>query len=509
MILKRSSGVLMHPTSLPGRFGIGDLGQAAYRFVDFLEQSGQTLWQVMPLCPTGYGDSPYQGFSAFAGNPYLINLDQLVEDGWLSEGSLSDVPDFPVDRVDYGPVIEYKMDMLKSAYHNFKEKADGKAHEAILQFKKENAFWIEDFTLFMALKDAHEGESWRKWGKEITLSHARAKKKWRKKLADTIQAHTFYQHLFFEQWKALRKYANNKKIKIVGDIPIFVAYDSADVWANRNLFYLDRSGCPTAVAGVPPDYFSETGQLWGNPLYRWKKKDADYQWWIERIRISLRLFDVIRLDHFRGFEAYWEVPADEETAINGKWVKGPGADLFHALINEFGSELPIIAEDLGVITEPVRKLRDQFQFPGMKILQFAFGDGATCTDLPHNYSTRGCVVYTGTHDNDTTRGWYEKTATEEERDYVRRYLGVDGHDICWDLIRLAFMSIANAAIVTIQDLLNLGGEARMNLPGNSGGNWSWRFKEGDINEFISSRLKELSETYGRNIKPKIKSELVV
>ncbi len=500
MQFERSSGVLLHPTSLPGRFGIGDLGQSAYLFVDFLEQAGQTLWQVMALGPTGFGDSPYQCFSAFAGNPYLISLDLLKDEGFLNEDNLADEPGFPADNVEYGPVIEYKMSKLKIAYNNYRQQATGEQRQAVTKFEEDHSFWLGDFAFFMALKEAHDGQPWLKWDPTIGLGRPKAIKEWRARLYDTIQAQIFYQYLFFHQWSALKEYANRKGIRIIGDIPIFVALDSADVWSTRHLYYLDDVGNPTFVAGVPPDYFSKTGQLWGNPLYRWKEMGKDgYRWWVERIRFSLELYDIIRLDHFRGFEAFWRIAAKEETAIRGKWIKGPGAKLFKVLKQSLG-DVPIIAEDLGVITSEVRKLRDRFNFPGMKVLQFAFGSKATNTDLPHNYSTSNCVVYVGTHDNDTIVGWYKDSSTQSERDHVRLYLGIDGKDINWDLIRLAFMSIADMAVVSMQDLLGLGAECRMNFPGKPEGNWAWRVNESVFSDLLlQHRLKDLSHLYGRNI----------
>lgn len=503
---KRSSGILLHPTSLPGNYGIGDLGQAAFEFVDFLVNAGQTLWQVMPLGPTGYGDSPYQCFSAMAGNPYLISLTALKRDGYLSEDDLQDSPDFPRHQVDYGPVIEYKMAKLHTAYQNYKSNGNGDAKKAVAAFAEKHQVWLEDYALFMAIKQAHEGAEWLKWDEDIRLGKPAAKKAWRKKLADSVDAHIFFQYLFFQQWTTVREYANEKGIRIIGDIPIFVALDSADVWSNRDLFFLDESGNPTFVAGVPPDYFSATGQLWGNPLYDWHKMEKNnFAWWIERIKMTMEMFDILRLDHFRGFEAYWRVPADEDTAMNGKWVKGPDAKLFKAIRDALG-DVPIIAEDLGVITDKVRALRDKFDFPGMKVLQFAFGDDPENLDLPHMFDTPNCVVYTGTHDNNTTKGWYEDTSTAAERDKVRRYLGVDGYDISWDMIRLALMSIAEMAIIPMQDLLSLGTHARMNFPSKSEGNWAWRVLPHELADHVSNRLKDLTYLYSRNLPPELKKK---
>ncbi len=498
MNFERSSGILLHPTSMPGPYGIGDLGKIAYQFVDFLVEAGQTLWQVMPLCPTGYGDSPYQGFSAFAGNIYLISLDKLVDEGWLTKEDIANPPAFPKEKVDFGPVIQYKMAKLLAAFQNFKAKATPEQKKALAAFQKEHKYWLDDFALFMALKEAHGGKHWNEWHPDIAVAKPSAKKAWRSTQAAAIEAHIFYQFEFFRQWHALRDYANTKNVKIIGDVPIFVAYDSADVWAHPDLFFLDDKGRPTVVAGVPPDYFSETGQLWGNPLYHWEKMEADgFAWWKERMRTTLELFDILRLDHFRGFEAFWEVPAKDTTAVNGKWAKGPDAKLFIALEKEFG-KMPIIAEDLGVITSKVVKLRDRFGFPGMKILQFAFGGNPTSLDLPHNFITHNCVVYTGTHDNDTTAGWYKNSSTPIEQDFVRRYVHADGNNIAWDLARLAMMSIADIALIPMQDLIGLGSEARLNFPGKSEGNWAWRLVDGQVSMDLAGRLRDITLIYGRN-----------
>ncbi len=515
MSFSRTSGILLHPTSLPGRFGIGDLGAEACRWVDFLTGAGQKLWQILPLGPTGFGDSPYQCFSAFAGNPYLISPEKLAEDGLLSKSDLDDAPDFPDHTVDYGPAIQFKLQLLDKVYRNFKAGAGSAALRAELEaFNKAQAAWLDDFALFMALKDSHNGAVWSTWESELVSRQPTAMAAARSQLADEIDSQRLRQFLFFRQWLAVKAYANRAGIKIIGDIPIFVAYDSADVWAHPELFYLDEDGKSTVVAGVPPDYFSATGQLWGNPLYRWEVfKQTGYAWWIERFRATLTFVDTVRLDHFRGFEAYWEIPADMPTAEIGKWVKGPGADFFSALraalgdASSFGfahasratslsTGLPIIAEDLGVVTPEMVALRDQFGLPGMKVLQFAFSSDATDPFLPHNYP-RNCVVYSGTHDNDTTRGWYENSSTESERDFARRYLGRDGSDIAWDLIRLAFSSVADMAVVPLQDVLSLGTEARMNLPGHPAGNWGWRFQRGQLNDQSQGQLKELAKLYLR------------
>lgn len=495
MSFPRSSGILLHPTSLPSRYGIGDLGGEAFRWVDFLVSANQKLWQILPLGPTGFGDSPYQCFSAFAGNPYLISPDKLLADGLLSRSDLESVPTFLNDNVDYGPAIQYKLSLLDKVYVNYK-------HTRILRdefesFKQKNSVWLDDFALFMALKESHGGAVWSTWEDELVSRQPQALKAAREKYADAVESQELRQFLFFRQWEAIKSHAHRHGIKIIGDIPIFVAYDSADVWAHPKLFYLDEHGKPTVVAGVPPDYFSATGQLWGNPLYRWDiLKRNNYAWWIERFRATLTMVDIVRLDHFRGFEAYWEIPFGMPTAEVGKWIKGPGADFFNVVKSSFGGSLPIIAEDLGVVTKEMTALRDQFDLPGMKVLQFAFSSDGSDLFLPHNF-THNCVVYSGTHDNDTSRGWYESSSTERERDFARRYLGRDGSDIAWDLIRSAFSSVADMAVVPLQDVLNLGTQARMNLPGCASGNWGWRFAWSQINDGMRERLKEMTLLYGR------------
>jgi 4-alpha-glucanotransferase len=508
MRFPRSCGILLHSTSLPGRYGIGDLGDAAYRFADFLAESGQTLWQVMPLGPTGYGDSPYQCFSAFAGNPLLVSPDRLLEEGLLDEIDLVDVPPFPAKHVDYGWIIQWKTALLHRSYQVFQERASQEQRGDLWVFSEQHASWLDDYALFMALKEHHGGAVWTAWDRAAATREGAALAYWRDKLTDSIQEQRYRQFLFFRQWAALKTYANERGIRFIGDIPIFVAHDSADVWANLHLFYLDQAGNPTVVAGVPPDYFSATGQLWGNPLYRWNVLAHNgYDWWVARFRSVLELVDIIRLDHFRGFEAYWEIPAGTSTAETGQWVKGPGANLFRRLAEMLG-ELPIIAEDLGVITPEVEALRDEFAFPGMKVLQFAFASDATNPFLPHNF-TPNCVVYTGTHDNDTTAGWFRSSSTPEERKYARQYLDTDGEEIAWDFIRLAYSSVANMAVVPLQDVLGLGSEARMNYPSTLGGNWTWRYTEGALTDDLSRRLLELAQTYGRMPWPEREVEVKV
>ena len=449
----------------------------------------------MPLGPTGYGDSPYQCFSAFAGNPFLISLEALAKDGLLDPRELAASPVFPADRVDYGPVIEFHLAMLRSAFDTFRTKATAAQRAAHERFVAAQAGWLNDFSLFMAAKELNCYRMWSDWS---TGKHAH----------DVPQSaemdmhaafHRFVQFVFFSQWFALRSYANKKNVKIIGDMPIFVAYDSADVWAHPELFHLDEKGQMTSVAGVPPDYFSKTGQLWGNPLYNWDVcAKEEFAWWISRFRWLFEVVDEVRIDHFRGFAACWSVPAGSKTAEKGKWIAAPGKELFTAVRTALGS-LPLIAEDLGVITPEVEQLRDSFGFPGMKILQFAFDGKASNPFLPHNHR-RTCVVYSGSHDNDTAKGWY-RTAGDKMRDQVRRYLGRDGSDIAWDLIRAALASTARYAIVPLQDILDLDSEARMNFPGKPEGNWQWRFKEGMLTDFTAARLKDLATLYGRVPEP--------
>ncbi len=506
MKFPRCSGIVMHVTSLPGRFGIGDLGEEAYRFVDFLAEAGQSYWQVLPLSPTGYGDSPYQGLSAFAGNPLLISPEKLVEIGHLAASDLDPalVPPFPADRVDFGPVIRYKTGLLERAYARFCAQAPADQKEAFDRFCVEQASWLDDLALFMALKEAHGLRPWHEWEPELVTRQPQALARWHDRLADAIQAQKYRQWQFFEQWLALKRYANEKGIRLIGDIPIFVALDSTDVWANAHLFHLDEHRQPTVVSGVPPDYYSETGQLWGHPLYRWEvMADDGYRWWIDRFRMAFTQADVVRIDHFRGFYNYWEVPAGEKTAVKGRWLYGPGADLFDAVTRALG-EVAIIAEDLGDFDRESRAgvdaLQARFGYPGMKVLTFAFGSGPTHPFLPHNY-TRDYVVYTSSHDSDTVVGWYRNGSTESERDYVRRYLGRDGSDIAWDLIRLAWASVANTAMAPVQDLLSLGSEARMNTPSTLGPpNWCWRLRPGELTPAVAERLLELTTIYGRAIR---------
>jgi 4-alpha-glucanotransferase len=493
--LPRSSGILLHPTSLPGGHGIGDLGGEAYRFVDVLVAAKQTAWQVLPLGPTGYGDSPYQCFSSFAGNPLLISPDQLIADGLLAVDDLAGAPTASADRVEYGPVIASKRALLAKAARRFKSGANRALEADFEAFQREQAPWLDDFALFVALKDAHGGAIWTAWGQGIATRNSGALERWKGRLADAISDQKIIQFLFFHQWQALKRYANERGVRLIGDMPIFVAHDSADVWSRADLFFLDRRGEPTVVAGVPPDAFSATGQLWGNPLYRWDAMaEQGYAWWIERLRSTLWLVDVVRIDHFIGFTRCWEVPAGETTAKNGRWVPGPGAGIMLAFQKALGP-LPVIAEDLGFVTPEVEALRDRFQLPGMKVLQFAFDGDASSPYLPHNYSPN-CVVYTGTHDNDTTVGWFA-SAPPSQRSLAQRYLARSGEDIAHDFIRLAMSSVADTAIVPLQDVLALGTEARMNIPGHSAGNWAWRFRRDMLLGWHVDRLREMVELYGR------------
>ncbi len=501
MKFHRRSGILLHPTSLPGRFGIGDLGDAAFRLVDFLQSAGQAYWQILPLSPTGYADSPYQGLSAFAGNPMLISPETLRDAGLLTDADLDSVPVFPNERVDYGPVIRWKTELLKRAFANFLANSTAEQHHAFKQFCKTQASWLDDFALFMALKEENNLRPWQEWNAEIAARKPEAISHWRKTLSTQIENQKWLQWQFMTQWLAVKAYANDHGVRIIGDAPIYVAMDSADVWANPHLFQLDKKLRPTSVAGVPPDFFSATGQLWGNPLYRWKAMaEENFAWWIARFKMTFAQSDVVRIDHFRGFYNYWAVPADETTAINGKWVLGPGADLFRAVTKALG-DLAIIAEDLGEFDKKSRAgvdaLQNEFGYPGMKVVQFAFGGDATDPFLPHNY-TRDYIAYTGTHDNDTVTGWYQVTSNDKERDYARRYMSVSGHDMAWDMIRLTWSSVAHTAMTTAQDLLALGHNARMNLPGTCGEpNWCWRVLPGAFDANIAARLRELTWLYGR------------
>lgn len=495
MKFERASGILLHPTSFPGPFGIGDLGPQAHRWVEFLHGAGCGLWQVLPLGPTGYGDSPYQSFSSFAGNPYLISPEMLLEDGLLHSNDLVESPKFPADRVDFGNLIPWKVGVLDRSFIQFQHSDSKELQSEFEEFRTENSFWLDDFCIFMAIKEACGGGSWVNWPKPLVQRESAAIEKAREKYSTAIHRQEFRQFIFNRQWKALREHANEKNILIIGDIPIFVAHDSAEVWAHPELFALDKDGNPTFIAGVPPDYFSKTGQLWGNPLYRWKVHQADgYHWWLNRLSAVLRLVDIVRLDHFRGFAAYWEVPFGEETAVNGRWVPGPGEDFFATIQKSLG-DLPIIAEDLGVITPDVVAMRERFNLPGMRITQFAFTGDPKEPFLPHNHE-KNSVVYTGTHDNDTSRGWYERVP-EEEKSFYRRYLNRNGSQVAWDFIRATWSSVAVFALAPMQDFLELDNKARMNYPGNPSGNWTWRMLDSAMSTELQEKIKELNFLYDR------------
>lgn len=495
MKLDRSSGILLHPTSLPSPYGIGDIGPQAYSWIDFLAGAGCSLWQVLPLGPTGYGDSPYQCFSAFAGNPYMISPSALLDEDLLHPDDLVELPDFPEDQVDFGALIPWKLGVLDRAYLRFEHSAPSDLRFEYADFQAEQAYWLEDFALFMALKEAHGGAPWHTWDASLRDRVPDALEAARRQFDVAVQRQIFRQFLFFRQWHHLRQHAQQEGIKIIGDAPIFVAHDSADVWAHPELFYLDEAGMPTVVAGVPPDYFSPTGQLWGNPLYRWDVlKASGYQWWLDRLSSVLSQVDIVRLDHFRGFAGYWEVPGEAKTAEKGRWVPAPGVNFFQIVESALGA-LPIIAEDLGVITPDVVEMREHFNLPGMKILQFAFEGTPRDPFLPHNYP-QNCVVYTGTHDNDTARGWYERVSTDY-KDFYRRYLARDGKDVAWDMIRACWASVALFALAPMQDFLSLDNRARMNYPGKPSGNWVWRMKPGVMKESLQARIKEINYLYDR------------
>jgi 4-alpha-glucanotransferase len=499
MKFERASGILLHPTSLPSRHGIGDLGQSAYEFIDFMARSGQTLWQILPLGPTGYDHSPYtMNFSAFAGNPLMVSLEKLVDEGLLSADEVVPLADAPSGRVSFSKVIPHKTALLRKAFERFRERG---SNDALGQFSAEQGWWLEDFVLFMALLEANGGKPWSQWEASLARREPEALQAKAAELAETIAFFRFVQFKFFEQWMALRRYANERKIQIIGDVSIYVCHNSSDVWAHPQLFKLDPQTLESAfIAGVPPDYFSETGQLWGNPVYDWDACEASgFEWWISRFRATLQYVDWVRVDHFRGFEAYWQVPGYEETAMNGEWVKAPGEAFFEKLGEKLGS-LPVLAEDLGIITPEVEALRDRFQFPGMKILMFAFGGDPNSPHLPHNYG-RNCIVYSGTHDNDTAIGWWQ-TLRSEEQWFLAQYLGYaspdDVKEINWVLIQNALASVADLAIVPLQDLFSLDGSARMNDPSKTPDNWRWRYDSSHmLTEGVSDRLRHLTHLYSR------------
>jgi 4-alpha-glucanotransferase len=497
--LTRAGGVLLHPTSLPSPHGIGDLGPAAVSWLSWLEAAGCRLWQVLPLGPTGYGNSPYQGLSALAGNPLLISFERLAEEGLLSADDLADLPSFAEGEVEYGEVIPLRERLLDTTYKRFHGGAASQLRAPFESFRQSERDWLDDHALFVALKDGHGGAPWTAWDLPLAKRDPDALQAAAARLGSEVEAQRFRQFLFRRQWSAVRELAAEKGITLIGDLPMFVAHDSVDVWAHPELFQLDEAGNPAVRAGVPPDYFSPTGQLWGNPLYRWEAMRQDgYAWWVRRFRVMLEMVDVMRLDHFRGLEACWEVPGDAENAEHGRWVPGPGADFLEAARDALGS-LPMIAEDLGVITREVTALRDRFDLPGMRVLQFGFEGGPDDAFLPHNYPAL-CVAYTGTHDNDTALGWY-RAAKESHRGYCRRYLAVEEPDIAWGMIRACWASVAAWALAPLQDVLGLDSRARMNLPSRPTGNWGWRFHREALSPELAERLAELGAIYGRVTAP--------
>ncbi len=495
MSFERASGILLHPTSLPSRGGIGDLGPAAYEFVDFLAAARQGLWQLLPLGPLGAGNSPYSATSAFAGNRLLISLERLAERGWIDPKRLESLPD-GVSLIHYDRVRSAKLPLLREAAGNFLGQSRPQEHERFRRFCEENAAWLEDFVLFDALRQRYRTEHWNRWPRELARRDPDAMAKARQEWAQELQVARAIQFAFFEQWRALHRRCAELGIKLIGDVAIFVSYGSADVWTHPDLFHLDDRLEPYVVAGVPPDAFSETGQRWGNPLYRWDVlKSRGYDWWVERMRAALAMCDIVRLDHFLGFEHYWEIPATEPTAEHGRWVEGPRDDLFHALRRSLG-KLPLIAEDLGLITEEVRALRRRLGIPGMRVMQFGFGNPGAHIYLPHQFE-HNTVVYTGTHDNDTSLGWW-RVATEQERCHASAYLGHDSEEINWGFIRAAEASIADLCVVPLQDVLRLGSEARMNVPSRSDGNWTWRYQPGSLTSELASRLATMVEVCDRD-----------
>ena len=486
----------MHPTSLPSAGGIGDFGPAAYAFVDFLAQAKQGLWQVLPLSPTGYGNSPYSSTSAFAGNPLLISLERLAERGWIERERVAALPD-GVSAVDFARVRATKLPLLREAARNFLRQGRDSDRQRFERWHQENIWWLDDYVFFAALRERYKGASWNTWPRELARREPAALDRTGRELAEELALRRVLQFAFYEQWRALHLYCRERGIKIIGDVAIFVSYDSADVWTHPELFQLDENRNPCVVAGVPPDAFSVTGQRWGNPLYRWDVlRERGYEWWIQRMRWANAACDILRLDHFRGFEAYWEIPASEPTAVHGRWVKGPNDELFHALRNALG-DLPFIAEDLGFITPEVHALRERLRIPGMRVMQFAFGNKGAHIYLPQNFVTN-CIVYTGTHDNDTTAGWWASCATEQEKRDVRAYLGESKEGVHWDFIRAAIGSVADLCVIPLQDVLGLGSEARMNVPSKPDGNWSWRYQPGALTQALAERLATLVEVSDRD-----------
>ncbi|MCR5250714.1 MAG: 4-alpha-glucanotransferase [Lachnospiraceae bacterium] len=492
---ERKCGILLPVTSLPSKYGIGCFSKEAYEFIDFLADAGQSYWQVLPLGVTGYGDSPYQAFSTFAGNPYMVDLEELIEEGWLTEKECEKAEQGKdPEKIDYEKIYRSRLALLKKAFL----RSDVSRRKEYRAFVRENAFWLEDFSFFMAMKLVNRGKSFIRWEDGLRLHKANAIAKYKKdpKLKSEMDCCKFVQYYFFRQWDRLKKYANEKGVRIIGDLPIYVAFDSADTWSHPELFQLDEKGYPIAVAGCPPDYFSQTGQLWGNPLYRWEDhRKSGYEWWMQRLEFAFRLFDVVRIDHFRGFDEYYSIPYGNPTAEFGHWEKGPGYDLFRTMKEKLG-EKEIIAEDLGFLTPGVRKLVKKTGYPGMKILEFAFDSAEDNDYLPHNYD-RNCVVYTGTHDNDTVLGWFS-TLAKRDQQFTKDYLGIKNtKHIGWELIRLALASVSDTAVIPLQDYLELGSEARINTPSTLGNNWDWRMKKGSLTPPLAERIRKTCAMYGR------------
>jgi 4-alpha-glucanotransferase len=501
MSLPRRSGLLLHVTSLPSPYGVGDLGPEAKGFVDFLAASGQSLWQILPLNPPGYGSSPYSTLSSFAWNTLLVSPEQLAEDGYIDRRELQHVPAFPAECVDFEAVHQWKQPLLRHAYQRFTRDASAQQRALFEAFCAAQSAWLEDYALFHALKMAHDGRDWPGWDKSLVRREPDAMERWREKLASQIEERKFCQYLFALQWNALHRYCTDKNVQLMGDVPIFVAHDSADVWANRDIFQIDEDGRLPVVAGVPPDAFSKTGQRWGNPLYRWDVlKSRGYDWWLLRLRSILSTVDIVRLDHFLGFLRAWAVPGSEQTALKGSWQAGPKGDFFEAVRAELGS-LPLVVEDLGLLTAEAAALRDALGLPGMRVLQFAFDEGPTAMHLPHN-SPENMILYTGTHDNDTAQGWLQGHMGKDgdydaSARYALRYARTTPEDFHWGLVELAHASRCHTAVAPVQDLLGLGSEARMNMPGAAEGNWSWRLLPGGLGEDHASRLRDITRTYGR------------
>lgn len=497
MQFNRRAGLLLHITSLPSRYGIGDFGPEARRFIAFMREAGAEIWQVLPLVPAAAGNSPYSGLSAFAGNPLLISLDDLAEEGLLTANDLASYPALDSVRVDYGSVIAHKTRLLRLAFQQF-ERGRGKHQSELNRFCLEHQDWLDDYALFVALAENFGTADWSRWPRDLVQREPTSLERWRLRLSQAVAQEKFTQYVFHRQWLKLKQLANEQSISLLGDLPIFVAYESADVWANQPCFYLDESGKRTVVAGVPPDYFSETGQLWGNPLYRWDAQARDdYGWWVQRLRHSLHLYDAIRLDHFRGFEAYWEIPADAPNAVKGKWVKGPGAAMFQVAKHQLGV-LPIVAEDLGMISDEVHQLREDLEFPGMRVYQFGFDDEGGRYHRPESY-VENCVAYTGTHDNDTIVGWLNARSQRFKpgEDILDEYLNAKDPQAYWQIISQVAQSPAHTVIIPVQDLLGLDNSARMNVPGLPDGNWGWRIESHQLTTDSAKRFKQLMQATGR------------